>query len=119
MKKFEFSYYNEKEFEEFLDKLPVKEMEKLILRISNIEEAGFRISSRQKWTKKLVGYVNLLEIRSNFSNDIIRALFFHSSTGQYVITHAFKKKSQKTPLSEINKALSRMKDYEKKNGGKD
>lgn len=116
MKKFEFKYYDEKEFEDFLDSLPTKEMEKLIVRISNIEEAGFGISSRQRWTKKLAGYVNLLEIRSNFSSDIIRALFFHSINGEYVITHAFKKKSQKTPLQEINKALKRMKDYENING---
>ena len=55
MKSFEFSYYNEKEFEEFLDNLSIKEMQKFTETIKNVEEKGFAVSSRMLWTKKIEG----------------------------------------------------------------
>lgn len=118
MKKLEFHYYDKSEFENFLDSLPTKQMQKFAETIKNVEEKGFAISSRQKWTKKIDGYINLLEVRSKFSSNIIRAPYFHSSNGKYVITHGFKKKSQKMPQKEIDKALSRRNLYETKYGVK-
>ena len=118
MKKIEFQYYDEKESEEFLDSLPVKQMIKFATTIKNVEEQGFAIASRQEWTKKITGQINLLEIRSKFSSNIIRAPYFHSSNGNYVITHGFKKKSQKMPRKELEKALLRKTLYEKQYGVK-
>lgn len=118
MKRFEFSYYDKDEFSAFLISLPNKQRAKFAKTISKVEDYGFYIASRQKWTKKIEGYINLLEVRSKFSSDIIRALYFHSSNGKYVITHGFVKKGQKTPLKEIDKALYRRKIYEDKYGVK-
>ena len=118
MKSFEFSYYNEKEFEEFLDNLSIKEMQKFTETIKNVEEKGFAVSSRMLWTKKIEGQINLLEVRSKFSSNIIRAPYFHSSNNKYVITHGFKKKSPKMPKKELDKALLRRKLYEQKYGVK-
>jgi hypothetical protein len=53
MKKLRFSYYDEKEFQEFLDQLPNKDAVKLITIIQNIEMYGLFIAERQKWTKKI------------------------------------------------------------------
>lgn len=82
--------------------------------IKNVEDQGFAVASRQRWTRKLKGQVNLLEIRSKFSSNIVRAPYFHSSNGQYVVTHGFKKKSEKMPQKELEKALKRKKLYEEK-----
>lgn len=46
----------------------------------------------------------------------VRVPYFHSSNGKYVITHGFRKKSEKTPEKEIEKALLRRKNYEEKYG---
>lgn len=113
---FEFEYYDWDEFTNFLEKLPNKQRVKFVSTISKVEDKGFYIASRQKWTKKITGQVNLLEIRSKFSNNIIRAPFFKSSNGKYVITHGFKKKSQKMPKVELEKALDRKRLYEEKYG---
>lgn len=77
---------------------------------------GIGVASRQRWTRKIVGYINLFEIRSRFSSNIIRASYFHSSNGAYVITHGFVKKSEKMPVREIEKALYRRDIYERKYG---
>lgn len=118
MKKVEFHYYDEQEFEEFLDDLPEKQMIKFAETIKNVEEQGFAIASRQRWTRKISGQVNLLEIRSKFASNIVRAPYFHSSNGQYVVTHGFKKKSQKMPQKELDKALRRRAIYEEEHGVK-
>ncbi|WP_288568307.1 type II toxin-antitoxin system RelE/ParE family toxin [uncultured Lactobacillus sp.] len=47
---------------------------------------------------------------------MVRAPFFKSSNGNYVITHGFRKKSQNMPKSELDKALKRKKRYEEKYG---
>ena len=118
MKKVEFNYYDEQEFEKFLDDLPVKQLIKFTETIKNVEEHGFAIASRQRWTRKIKGQINLLEIRSKFSSNIVRAPYFHSSNGNYVVTHGFKKKSEKMPSKELEKALKRKKMYEDKYGVK-
>ncbi|WEV51171.1 type II toxin-antitoxin system RelE/ParE family toxin [Lactobacillus sp. ESL0731] len=111
MKKIEFEYYNWQEFKVFLDSLPVKEAAKLYATINNIELYGLQIASRQKWIKKLES--NLFEIRSQYSSNIQRAIYFHFENNHYVITHAFTKKDQKTPVKEINKAKTRRMSFER------
>lgn len=113
---FEFDYYDWDEFEKFLEDLHTKERIKFVTTIAKVEDKGFLIASRQRWTRKINGHVNLLEIRSKFFSNIVRAPFFKSSNGNYVITHGFRKKSQKMPKSELDKALERRKRYEEKYG---
>ena len=40
-----------------------------------------------------------------------RVFFFYHDNGTYILLHHFRKKSQKTPKKEIQKASSEMKDY--------
>lgn len=116
MNMFEFDYYDWNEFADFLSSLPAKERVKFAGTIEKIENKGFYIASRQRWTRKIDGQINLLEIRSKFSSNIVRAPYFKSSNGNYVITHGFKKKTQKMPQVELDKALKRRKLYEEKYG---
>lgn len=107
---FEFEYYDWNEFSTFLKALPLKERTKFAGTIAKIEDQGLYVAARQRWTRKIDGQIHLLEIRSKFSSNIVRAPFFKSSD----ITHGFKKKSQKMPKKELDKALKRRELYEKK-----
>lgn len=113
MKSIIFSYYDWGEFESFLDKLPVKDAVKLSDRIQKIEDYGLLISERQEWIKKLEN--NLYEIRSKRSSNIQRALYFKIVDNKFMITHAFTKKTNKTPNSEKSKARRRRNDYLRRN----
>ncbi|WEV43548.1 type II toxin-antitoxin system RelE/ParE family toxin [Lactobacillus sp. ESL0684] len=114
MKKLEFEYFDEEEFEEFLDALSRKESQKLLATIYKVEQWGLTKAQRQKWVKKLEN--NLYEIRSEYSSNNTRAVYFHFTDNHYVITHGFKKKTQKTPPREILKGVNRRNDYLKRNG---
>lgn len=89
-------------FDAFLEKLPVKEQDKFVARVIEIEEQGLQVAIKMKWVKKLDK--NLYEIRCQFSNNIQRAIYFQKEGNKYVITHGFIKKTQKTPPNEIKKA---------------
>lgn len=109
MKKIEFDYYNWKEFESFLDSLPVKDAAKLVMIIHKIETYGLLIAERQQWIKKLEN--NLYEIRSKRSSNIQRAIYFQIQGNRYMITNGFTKKTQKTPVSEKKMAKERRAHY--------
>ena len=107
--KLKFSFYDHKEFVQFLNQLFYKDRDKLLLTINNIETMGIPIASRMKWTKKLGN--NLYEIRSKRSTNIQRCLYFQVIDNQYVVTNAFTKKTNKTPRREIRKAINRRNQY--------
>ena len=90
------------EFEEFYNSLPTKDRNKLRATIEMIEEAGIQAAIQLEWVKKLDSEIN--EIRSKVSSNIQRALYFHVKNNQYIITHGFTKKTQKTPIKEIERA---------------
>ena len=90
------------EFGEFYNSLPVKDRNKLRATIEMIEEAGIQAAIQLEWVKKLDSEIN--EIRSKVSSNIQRALYFHVKNNQYIITHGFTKKTQKTPIKEIERA---------------
>ena len=90
------------EFEEFYNSLPIKDRNKLRATIEMIEEAGIQAAIQLEWVKKLDSEIN--EIRSKVSSNIQRALYFHVKNNQYIITHGFTKKTQKTPIKEIERA---------------
>lgn len=90
------------EFEEFYNSLPVKDRNKLRATIEMIEEAGIQAAIQLEWVKKLDSEIN--EIRSKVLSNIQRVLYFHVKNNQYIITHGFTKKTQKTPIKEIERA---------------
>ena len=98
------------EFEEFYNSLPVKDRNKLRATIEMIEEAGIQAAIQLEWIKKLDSEIN--EIRSKVSSNIQRALYFHVKNNQYIITHGFTKKTQKTPIKEIERAKQIKREFE-------
>lgn len=114
MKKPKFEFYTRPngrmEFQEFLDKLPKKDKEKLLTVIASIQEYGLLISQRMEWVKKLDD--DIFEIRSKVSSNIQRALYFHVIDDRYIITHGFTKKTQKTPKVQIEHAKQLKAEFE-------
>lgn len=98
------------EFIEFFEQLPEKDQKKMLAVIANVEEHGILIAQKMKWVKKLGD--NLFELRSGIGGNIQRALYFHWLGSKFIITHGFTKKTQKTPIQEISKAIEIRKEFE-------
>lgn len=98
------------EFIEFFEQLPEKAQKKMLAVIANVEEHGILIAQKMKWVKKLGD--NLFELRSGIGGNIQRALYFHWLGSKFIITHGFTKKTQKTPIQEIAKAIEIRKEFE-------
>lgn len=99
------------EFEDFLNSIPEKDSAKLLATISKTEEHGLLIAQRMEWVKKIEA--DLFELRSKVGSNIQRAIYFQKVGNDYLITHGFTKKQQKTPKSEIQHAKSVREKYEK------
>jgi phage-related protein len=115
MKKPRFDYIRRKdgtsEFVEFIDSLPEKDSAKLLATIKKTEEHGLLVAQRMEWIKKIDS--DLYELRSKVGNNIQRAIYFQKVGNEFLITHGFTKKTQKTPKSEIDYANNLKKMYEK------
>ena len=57
----------------------------------------------------------IFELRTIHGNNIVRTLYFYNKGSVIILTNSFIKKTQKTPQREIELALERKADYEKKN----
>lgn len=117
MKKPKFEFYTRpnghNEFLEFLNQLPLKDQNKLLSVINNVQEQGLLIARKMKWIKKLED--NLFELRSEAGNNIQRVLYFHWSENHFIVTHGFSKKTQKTPTKEIKRSLVIRAEFEEEN----
>ena len=63
-------------------------------------------------SRKLVGH-DLFELRVRQSNNICRLFYFHHEKRIYVVTSGYVKKSQKTSIGEIEKALRIKNEFER------
>lgn len=86
------------EFEDFLDSLTAEEADKLLMVIRAIEEHGLQVARKLKWVNKIEN--NLYEIRTEQNKHWLRGLYFKAEGSRYIITHGFKKKTNKTPEKE-------------------
>lgn len=81
-----------------------------------IKKEGLLVAIKIEWVKKLDK--NLFEIRSKISSNIQRGLYFHDDGSNYVITHGFTKKTDKTTARELNHAKELRNEYfERKENG--
>ncbi|MGM0123018.1 hypothetical protein IGI37_000384 [Enterococcus sp. AZ194] len=97
------------EFAEWISTLPKKDKVKLYVTIQKVEKQGMLIAQRLKWVKKVD--TNLYELRSKVGSNIQRAIYFHVDSERYIITHGFTKKTEKTPLKEIDHAKQLRKEW--------
>lgn len=59
-----------------------------------------------------------LKMQAKVGNNITRVLYYYVVSGKVVLTHGFIKKEDKTPSSEIERAIKYRRDYEKRIEGK-
>ncbi|HCC51118.1 MAG TPA: addiction module toxin RelE [Porphyromonadaceae bacterium] len=87
-------------FERFLETLSVKELLKLNYIISLLETSD-RIPAR------FIKYIRdgLYELRMEYNSNIYRVFFIFDNDNIVVLFNGFHKKTQKTPIGEIEKAL--------------
>lgn len=87
-----------------MDSLPVKDKAKMLSTITKTQEHGLLVSQKMEWVKKLDN--DIYELRSKVGSNIQRALYFQKIGNEYLITHGFTKKTQKTPKTEIERSKS-------------
>ena len=95
---------------EFLDSLPSKVAQKVTWVLKIIESHD---NIQSNYFKKLTN-TDLWECRIQFGSNIYRILCFFEGNSIIILTHGFIKKTQKTPISEVEKAEQYMKDYLKR-----
>ncbi|RNI27656.1 type II toxin-antitoxin system RelE/ParE family toxin [Rufibacter immobilis] len=101
----------EEDAEEFLDALPEKTRLKFILCFRRVS-AG----EKGRFFTKLSGYKNLWEFRVEADKTWYRLFAFYSETEKSLIicTNGFTKQKNKTPKSQINKAIALKDSYHNK-----
>jgi phage-related protein len=97
-------------FKEFLLKQPQKVQDKIFKIIEIIE---FQQRIPEKYLKHLEGTKGLYETRIKLGTDIWRVFCFFDNGKLVILLNGFQKKTQKTPKSEIEKAVKLMTEYYK------
>jgi len=97
-----------KPVEDFLDTLSYKQAQKATWVFKLVEELDIVPS---QYFKKLKNTDGLWEVRVLFGSDIFRFLGFFDGPSLVVLTHAFQKKTPKTPSNAIRTAEERKRDY--------
>lgn len=88
----------------FILSLPQPEQAKVNYVLELLSEFGFQL--RPPYSKKLTGYKKLFELRTTGKSPI--RLIYSSINNKFYVLNAFIKKSNKTPVKEIDTALSRL-----------
>jgi phage-related protein len=93
-------------FERFIATLSDKELHKLNYIISLLE-------TLDRMPVKFIKFIrdNLYELRMTYSGNIYRIFFIFDEGNIVVLFNGFQKKTQKTPIGEIEKALQIKKAY--------
>ena len=93
---------------EFLDSLPGKAARKVVWVLSLLEELDVLPAN---YFKKLHGSDVIWECRVQFGSAAYRIFCFFAGRSVVILTHGMRKKVQKTPRREIERAEDSRKDY--------
>lgn len=101
---------SEKPFEKFILNLTLKERAKIFETINYfLELKNNNLPIKEKLSKHLED--GIFELRTYLGDKIARTVYFYQKGAKIIITHGFIKKTQKTPIGEIEKAKSLRKLY--------
>ena len=95
-------------FDDFFKKQPQKVRDKIIKVLDIIEQID-RIPTT--YLKNIEGTNGLFEVRVQLGNNIFRIFCFFDGNKLVVLLSGFQKKTQKTPESEIEKAVKLKNEY--------
>ena len=111
--KWEIDFYQDSQgnipVQDFICKQSAKVEAKIYRHIDLLQDFG--LSLGQPYVEKLVGS-DVWELKIRHSSNYYRILYFASSGRRFVLLHAFLKKTDRTPKSEIKIAQDRLFDYE-------
>jgi len=93
---------------EFLDLLPGKAAQKVTWVLNLIEDLDVVPST---YFKKLVSTEDIWECRIQLGSNAYRIFCFFDGHSVVILTHGLIKKTQKTPLAEIDRAMAYKRDY--------
>jgi len=94
--------------QDFMDALSSKQAQKAAWTMRLVEDLN---SVPGQYFQKMVNTADLWEIRVKAGSDIFRFLGFLDGAKLVVLSHAFQKKTQKTPQQAIRLAEERKQDY--------
>ena len=100
--------------DDFIDSLSGKDKRKVSFSLMLLQQMGTQL--RMPHARSLQGYSGLFELRCQHGSNIQRILYVHQIGKTFLLLHGFTKKTQKTPISDINLALERFKDYQHRKG---
>jgi len=101
---------------DFIKSLPAKHQSKVYREINFLESFGTNLSFPH--TSKLEGdkYKKLWELRIKSGSDISKIFYFAYVDNTFILLNGFVKKSNKTPIRELDRSISYMNDYLERNG---
>lgn len=112
---FEISYYEDsagsRPVEAFIDSLDVKMRAKALGRLELLEEYGPRLG--MPFSRHLDD--GIFELRVVHGGNAVRLLYFFVSGKVVVLTHGFAKKTQKTPVRELERAKRAREEWRRRN----
>lgn len=93
-------------FEDFMSTLTVKEQEK-------IKYGLLLLATQNRMPAKFVKFIRngIFELRTEYSGNVYRVFFIFDNGNIVVLFNGFQKKTQKTPVSEIEKAEKIKEEY--------
>ncbi|MBE6063089.1 MAG: type II toxin-antitoxin system RelE/ParE family toxin [Clostridium butyricum] len=94
----------------FLRELDIKMRAKALHELKILAEFGTQL--REPYSKPIQG--GIFELRIKQSSNISRIFYFFRSGNKIILTNGFLKKTQKTPKSEIQKAIKYKEDFERR-----
>jgi len=95
--------------QDFIIEQSAKVKAKILRYIDLLQEFG--LSLGRPYVEKLRGS-DVWELKMRHGSDYYRILYFASSERRFVLLHAFLKKTEKTPKTEIDIAQDRISDYQ-------
>lgn len=95
----------------FLLKLSVKEQAKILREIDLLAKFGFSLGMPH--IKRITGTDSLWELRIKHGSNNYRIFYFHFINNKFILLHAIRKTTQKTPIKDIKLALKRQVKYVK------
>lgn len=108
---YDVNYYKTKDgncpVEEFLDSLDDKMRAKILMGVALLEEAGPQL--REPYSKSIGD--GIFEIRAKQASNITSVLYFFFTGREIILTNGFIKKTQKTPVKEIETAKKYRADF--------
>jgi len=104
-----YTYNNKIPVLNFLKQLNPKEQAKVLREVDLLTEFGFALGMPH--IKKITGTDNLWELRIKQSSNNFRIFYFYFKNNKFILLHAIRKKTHKTPAKDISVALKRQAKY--------